>query len=120
MALPTAQVEFKGTFKRELSALRDLINKLWKDHGMSFVKAGDDKVYAFGGNKSMVVFDETLWEGLIELISPGGIITIKPAEINEFVVSSNNLDDLSMKKIMDEGINEIDDFYQNRYWHTPS
>jgi hypothetical protein len=119
MSATSSPIEFKGKFHKELAALRDLLDKLWNEHGMSFVKAGDDKVYAFGGNHSVVVFDESKWEGLIELITPSGGLTIKPDENGQFTISGNNLDDQAIMKILNEGISEINAFYDQRYWKTP-
>lgn len=119
MSTTSSQIEFKGNFRKELSELHELIEKLWNEHGMSFVKAGDDKVYAFGGNHSVVVFDESKWAGLIELITPKGGITIKPSENGEFLISGNNLDDKAISNVLNEGITEIREFYQTRYWKSP-
>src|ERR1044072_5322195 len=112
MSISISQLEFKGAFGNELAALHDLIEKLWDEHGMSFVKAGDDKVYAFGGNKSMVVFDESKWEGLIELITPIGNVTIKPGENGEYIITGNNLDEPTIQKVLISGVKEISEFYQ--------
>ncbi len=119
MAETPSQIEFKGKFRNELASLRDLLDRLWNEHGVSFVKAGDDKVYAFGGNHSVIVFDESKWAGLIELITPSGGVIIKPGETGEYNISGNNLDDQSILKILNEGITEITEFYQQRYWKTP-
>ena len=43
---------FKGAYKDLLTELADFIDGLWQEHGTSFVKAGDDRVYAFGGEDS--------------------------------------------------------------------
>src|SRR5215510_12715064 len=43
------QPDFSGPFKGALTKLSSTIDDVWSDHGTSFVKAGDDKVYALGG-----------------------------------------------------------------------
>ena len=113
------QPVFKGSFSTELTELRNLIDWLWQEHGVSYVKAGDDKVYAFGANNHIVVMDESRWAGLIEFITPTGGITIKPSEGGGFTVSGGELDDKTIKGIFKEGIEYIKRYYENRYWNTP-
>ena len=119
MSEAAKQIEFKGKFSRQLADLRDLIDWLWQEHDVSYVKAGDDRVYAFGGEKHIVVMDESRWSGLIEFITPKGGITIKPVEGGEFEVSSGDLDEKTIKGIFKEGIDFIKKYYEERYWKTP-
>jgi hypothetical protein len=119
MSTDSKQPEFKGALSKQLGELRDLIDWLWKEHGMSYVKAGDDRVYAFGGNNHIVVLDEMQWDGVIEFIAPKGAITIKPGENGNYDVSGANLDEKTMKEIFKEGIEQIRKYYENRYWKTP-
>src|ERR1041385_7814085 len=113
MTVDAKQPEFKGSFSTELTELRNLIDWLWQEHGMSYVKAGDDKVYAFGADNHLVVMDESRWDGLIEFITPKGGITIKPAEAGEFTVSGGDLDEQSMKGLFKEGLEYIKRYYEN-------
>ena len=110
---------FKGTYSKELIEMSELLDWLWKEHDLSFVKAGDDKVYAFGGNNHLVVFDESRWNGLIEFIAPGGVVTIKPGENGSFEVASPTLDETGIKSLLKEGLETIRKYYENRYWKTP-
>ena len=50
---------FEGPFQKQLSELATLIDWLETEHDNSYVKAGDDKVYAFGGGGSVLVLDES-------------------------------------------------------------
>ena len=110
---------FKGTYSKELIEMSELLDWLWKEHDLSFVKAGDDKVYAFGGNNHLVVFDESRWKGLIEFIAPGGVVTIRPGENGNFEVASPTLDETGIKSLFREGLEMIRKYYENRYWKTP-
>ncbi|MEW6129209.1 MAG: hypothetical protein AB1757_19370 [Acidobacteriota bacterium] len=118
MSTSIDKLSFKGKFSKELSSLQELMEKLWSEHGVSFVKAGDERVYAFGGNKSVIVFDESKWHGTIEMATPKGIITIKPEANGEYLVTGNNLDDESLKTALVEGTDEIRKYYDNRYWNA--
>ncbi len=119
MSSDSKQPEFKGPMSNQLAELRDLIDWLWKEHGVSYVKAGDNRVYAFGDIKYLVVFDESKWDGVIEFITPKGAVTIKPGENFNFDVSGTDLDEKTIKLIFKEGIDYIRNYYENRYWKTP-
>jgi hypothetical protein len=119
MTTTLTKPDFKGPFKEQLSELANLIDWLWTEHGMSFVKAGDDKVYAFGGNGYVLVLDESKWQGLIEFVTPKGALTIKPAEDGGVEITGANQDEQAIKQLLKEGIEGIRRYYENRYWSTP-
>lgn len=111
--------DFDGPFKKQLLELADLINWLQTEHDKSFVKAGDDKVYAYGGNGFVLVLDESLWDGLIELITPTGGLSLKPGEDGKINVTSAVEGEAAVKKLLREGIEGLRAYYDNRYWSTP-
>jgi hypothetical protein len=108
-----------GPYQQELTALSELMDWLWTEHGKSFVKAGDDKVYAFGGDGYVLVFDESKWSGSIELITPKGAITIKPGENGKLAIDAPNLDEKSIREILTTGTDGLRRYYEKRYWNTP-
>jgi hypothetical protein len=110
---------FTGPYKETLSELASLIDWLWTEHDKSFVKAGDDKVYAFGGNGFVIVMDESRWGGLIELITPKGAFTMKPDEERKISVVSSVQDEKASKQIFKEALSAIRKYYEERYWSTP-
>jgi hypothetical protein len=114
----STEPKFTGPYKELLTELASLLDWLWTEHGMSFVKAGDDKVYAFGGNGYIMVLDEMKWQGLIEFITPKGALTIKPDEKGGVAISSGQ-DEKTVKQILRDGIDGIKSYYTNRYWSTP-
>ena len=119
MTKDALQQLFAGPYQKELTELAEMIDWLWAEHGKSFVKAGDDKVYAFGGNNYVLVFDESRWQGLIELMTPGGAVAIKPNESGTLTVSGGDLDEAGVKRVLSEGVQGIRKYYNNRYWSTP-
>jgi hypothetical protein len=119
MATISEKPSFTGSFSKQLGEMSDLIDWLWSEHDTSFVKAGDDKVYAFGGNNYLLVFDESRWNGLIEFITPKGAVTIKLGENGVFEVASPTLDEKGIKNLFTEGLGVIRQYYENRYWKTP-
>ncbi|HEU4387584.1 MAG TPA: hypothetical protein VFV34_07290 [Blastocatellia bacterium] len=113
------KARFSGPLKQQLSELADLIDSLSAKHGTSFVKAGDDRVYAMGGNGFLVVYDERLWDGLIELFTPKAAITIKPDESGAPQATAANLDEKAIKSALQEGVDGLRSYYEGRYWSTP-
>jgi hypothetical protein len=80
--------KFEGPYRESLTELANLIDWLQTEHDKSFVEAGDDKVYAFGGDGYIVVLDESIWEGLIEVVTPKGGVAIKPGDDGKITVTS--------------------------------
>lgn len=110
---------FEGPFKKQLADLADLINWLESEHDKSYVKAGDDKVYAYGGNGFVLVMDESVWSGLIELVTPKGGLSIKPGDAEKIEVTSATEGESAIRQLLKEGIEGIRSYYENRYWSTP-
>ena len=119
MTTTSTRRNFSGPYKTLLSELAELIDWLWKEHDQSFVKAGDNKVYAFGGDGYVLVFDESQWEGMIELMAPNGAFTIKPEEGGNISATSTNTDEAASKQLFKETIDYIRSYYEKRYWTTP-
>ena len=111
---------FEGPYQKQLSELASLIDWLETEHDNSYVKAGDDKVYAFGGGGSVLVLDESVWNGLIELITPDGGVSMKPADDGRIAVTGPAAEDeKTLKARLRTGIEGIRNYYENRYWSTP-
>src|SRR4051794_11118769 len=104
MTTTSTHAKFSGPYKEMLLGLAGLIEWLWAEHDKSFVKAGDDKVYAFGGNGYILVLDESRWGGLIELMTPKGAFTIKPGEEGNIEVTSTIQDEKQAKQSFKEAL----------------
>ncbi|MFL6216707.1 MAG: hypothetical protein ACJ74J_22685 [Blastocatellia bacterium] len=110
---------FSGPYKGLLAELSALIDWVRANHDLSYVKAGDNAVYSYGGNGYVVVFDETLWRGLVELQAPDCTFAIKPGEDGKVEVTSSNADEKVSKQRFKEAVEAIRDYYETRYWSTP-
>ena len=118
--MSTDQPNFKGPFEGALTKLAATIDKIWSDHGTSFVKAGDDKVYALGGAGYIVVFDENRWGGLVEVLTPKVTISIRPVPGQSTLsVTAPDVDETKVNQLLEETAEAIDDYYGKRYWRTP-
>jgi hypothetical protein len=112
---------FAGPFKQQLEQLAGLISWLQNEHDKSFVKAGDNKVYAYGGGGFVLVLDEDLWNGQIELITPQGGVAIKPGDGNGVSVAGGAAEDeATLKQRLKDGVEGVRRYYENRYWSTPT
>jgi hypothetical protein len=111
---------FEGPYKGLLSELASVIDWLQTEHDKSYVKAGDDKIYAFGGDGFVLVLDESIWNGLIELVTPKGGLSIKPGDNGKINVTSAVEGEAAVKEILRAGIDGLRRYYENRYWSTPT
>ncbi|MFY9609716.1 MAG: hypothetical protein WAU45_14005 [Blastocatellia bacterium] len=119
MTSKSTDVDFKGPYERPLVELADLIEWLEAKHDKSFVKAGDDKVYAYGGDGFVLVFDETTWRGLIELSTPKGAVSIKQNGEGSLLVQGSSQDEKELANLLQDGVKGLRNYYENRYWATP-
>ena len=119
MAAQATETKFTGPYREQLKKLAELIDWLWAEHDKSYVKAGDDRVFAFGGNVYILVHDQSKWEGAIELMTPKAAITIRPEEGGAVSASSTLQDEKATREAFDEGIEGVRRYYENRYWSTP-
>jgi hypothetical protein len=110
---------FSGPYKDVLTELADAVESITSDHGTSFVKAGDNKVYALGGNGYVIVLDEDGWGGLVEILTPKATITARPGDGGAISVASDKLDEASIKALLKETSKELRAYYEKRYWRTP-
>ena len=119
MTKAATERNFEGPFRKLLAELASLIDWLETEHDKSYVKAGDDRVYAFGGDGFVLVLDESVWDGLIELITPKGGLSIKPGDDGKITITSSAEGDANVKELLRDGIDGIRKYYENRYWSTP-
>ena len=119
MTTTSTQTNFTGPYKEQLTQLAELIEWLESEHGKSWVRAGDDRVYCYGGCGHIIVFDQSKWEGLIELETPDGSVTIKPGEGGQLEAASEGKDEAAIRKMIEDCIEGINSYYENRYWSTP-
>lgn len=119
MTTTTAHAAFSGPFKALLNELAELMNRLTEEHGTSYVKAGDDQVYALGGDGHMVVFDQNRWRGQVEIFASTATLSVKPDESGKPIVSAGALDDKAIKQTLREVIDKLANYYEDRYWQTP-
>ena len=119
MTRTATERNFEGPYRDLLAEFASLIDWLQTEHDKSYVKAGDDKIYAYGGDGFVLVMDESVWDGLIEVITPKGALSIKPAEDGKITITSAVEGEAKVKEILRESIDGLRRYYENRYWSTP-
>jgi hypothetical protein len=119
MAESVMNRNFTGPYSKLLTGLSELMEWLATEHDLSFVKAGDDHVFAYGVSGYILVFDQSRWAGLIELLTPTNAFTIKPVEDGTITVTSTNADEKASKQLFKEALDRIRSYYESRYWSTP-
>ncbi|MFY9553278.1 MAG: hypothetical protein WAV20_25705 [Blastocatellia bacterium] len=115
-----AERNFDGPYKDLLIELAALVDWMQTEHDKSYVKAGDNKVYAFGGDGFVVVLDESTWDGTVELITPNGGLSIKRGDDHKIAITVAPENKASEKEILRQGIDGLRRYYENRYWSTPT
>ena len=109
------QPNFAGPFQGALNKLSSTIDEIWSEHETSFVKAGDDKVYAMGGGGHIVVFDENRWEGLVEVLTPKVTISIRPVPGQSTLsVTAPDADESKLNQLLEETAEALRTYYVNR------
>lgn len=119
MTRTATERNFEGPYKDLLAELASLIEWLQTEHDVSYVKAGDDKIYAYGGDGFVLVMDKSGLNGMIEMITPKGALSIKPADDGKITVTAAE-GEAAAKEILREGIDGVRRYYENRYWSTPT
>jgi len=120
MTRTATERRFEGPYKDLLAELAGLIEWLQTAHDTSYVKAGDDKIYAYGGDGFVIVMDESALDGLIELITPKGALSIKPSDDGKITITPAAEGGPAVKEILRQGIDGLRTYYENRYWSTPT
>jgi hypothetical protein len=102
-----------------LAEFVELIERLHREHTVSFIAAGDEKVYAYGGNGYDVIVSQDLFRGLVELETPTGTLRIEPDESGALAVRADDGEDQRpVDERLAEATRSIELYYRRRYWKT--
>ncbi len=101
----------------ELAALVTTVERLHRERTVSFVAAGDEKIYAYGGNGFVAIFGEDVFGGLVEVETPTGTIRIEPDERGAPSVNAADGDDSRpVGERLSEATRQLETYYRRRYW----
>jgi hypothetical protein len=100
-----------------LARLVAAVERAHADHRVAFIAAGDEKIYAYGGNGMVAVVSEKLFDGLVELETPRGTIRIEPdADRRIAVTRATGEAEADLDGALAEAARTIDQYYARRYW----
>ena len=119
MMTTTNSPVFSGPYSELLTELSQVVESISVEHGTSFVKAGDDKVFALGGGGYVILFDEKRWDGFVELFTPDAALSIKRDDAGKIGVTAANLEEPAVKAALRSSIDALKAYYAGRYWQTP-
>jgi hypothetical protein len=105
---------FTGEHSDLLNQTYALIVELWASHYTSPIFAGDEMIFALGGNGYTVVLSHLGFNTLVELQTPLGNIDLRPdAETGAVSISRvDSPDDLSSDEILRELARGLIDYYE--------
>lgn len=63
-----------------LARLVEVIERLHRDHTVSFIAAGDEKIYAYGGGGYIAIVPEAVFDGVVDVETPTKKFRIEPGD----------------------------------------
>lgn len=54
----------------ELARLVEVVERLHRDHTVSFIAAGEEKIYAYGGGGFVAIVSDRLFDGVVDIETP--------------------------------------------------
>ncbi len=107
--------KFSGEYAELLDQLYDVFVRLWEEHYTSPVFAGDEMIFALGGNGYMLVFSHLGYKTLFEARTPVGSIDLRPdAETGSVSISRvDSPEGIPPDQLLRDLMTGLDDYYQN-------
>lgn len=101
----------------QLAALVDTIERLHRDHTVAYIAAGDDKIYAYGGDGYVAIISQRVFGGLVEIETPTGTIRIEPNDAGEVAASGSEGESAAaLGERLLEAKSRIERYYDKRFW----
>ena len=101
----------------ELADFVDCVNEIHRDHPVSFVLAGSDKIYAYGTHDYKVVLSERVFDALVEVETPAGDLRIElTADGLVDVTPPAESDRAAAGRMLGDTTRELRNYYTRRYW----
>jgi hypothetical protein len=101
----------------ELTEFVDAVEVVHREHRVDPVRAGDEFIFAYGGNGYVVILSESVFGGLVELATPVGALRVEPdaaGAISVALVDPNNRAPASV--LLSDGARQLLRYYARRYW----
>lgn len=98
-----------------LDAFVAAVERVHEEHRVAFVAAGDERIYAYGGDGYVVILGEERFGGLVELETPSGSLRIEPGEGGRPAVTGA-ADGTDADALLGEAARRLLRYYEKRYW----
>ncbi|HQR38558.1 MAG TPA: hypothetical protein PLF26_09160 [Blastocatellia bacterium] len=101
----------------ELAEFVECVESVHRDHTVSYVLAGNDKIYAYGANGYTVVLSDAVFGALVEVDTPGGELRVEPD--SDGVVGVKPVaegGEQSVGALLAATTRELKSYYTRRYW----
>jgi hypothetical protein len=104
---------FKGEHQELLEEFYAVFRRLWDEHYTSPVFAGDEMIFALGGNGYVAVVSNLGFEALVEVKTQRGAIDLRPnAELGGVAIAKvDSPDGTSADQLLRSFIDGIQDYY---------
>lgn len=101
----------------ELDDFIEVVEWMHGEHRVSFVQAGDERIYAYGGRGFVVVLSERVFDGLVELETPRGALRVAPDASGALAVTvASPAGDAAA--ILRDACTGFRRYYEKRYWQV--
>lgn len=112
--MPTDGLRLADGAPPELAALVATVERLHRDYTVSFIAAGDERIFAYGGNGFVVILSDRLFDGLVEIETPEGTMRIEPDEGGRVGVTGAG--DAPLGPRLERARTSLERYYARRYW----
>lgn len=103
----------------ELADFVDCLNEIHREHPVSFVLAGADRIYAYGTHDYKVVLSERVFDALVEVETPAGDLRIEPNVDGLLdVTPPAESDRAAAGRMLGDTTRELRNYYARRYWNV--
>ena len=114
---PNSPVRCAADAPPELAEFAECVETIHREHPVSFVLAGSDKIYAYGANGYTVVLSGEVFGALVEVDTPGGKLRIEPVvdgmlSVKPVVEGGSQ----SVGELLSAASRELRGYYSRRYW----
>ena len=114
--MPSGSIKIAASAPAELEGLVETISRIHRDYRVSFIAAGDERIYAYGGRGFVAVLSDREFEALVEIETPTGTLRVAPNLDGEIEVVAGGEDPRPLGERIAEARANLDGYYARRYW----
>jgi hypothetical protein len=115
-AMSSGSIKIAASAPAELEGLVETVARIHRDYRVSFIAAGDERIYAYGGRGFVAVLSDREFEGLVEIETPTGTLRIAPNLDGEIEVVAAGEDARPVGARFVDARAKLDGYYARRYW----